>query len=166
MRALEFIRDHVTFKLPYDFSYQMKKPQAGILPKWFSNRGIILEKGQFDHSCSFWTMLILIFIPVKIILRHPLCDELFNNLIFSLIANVQPNRTLPCLVHATRLQNVQTRAVQQMETVLQDLELVALLRKFSQCCYIWKIDFLGTSGNSAPRWFLLVSFPADLLLWL
>ena len=28
MRALEFIRDHVTFKLPYDFSYQMKTPKA------------------------------------------------------------------------------------------------------------------------------------------
>ena len=26
MRALEFIRDHVIFKLPYDFSYQMKTP--------------------------------------------------------------------------------------------------------------------------------------------
>ena len=26
MRALEFIRDHVTFKLPYDFSYDMKTP--------------------------------------------------------------------------------------------------------------------------------------------
>ena len=26
MRALEFIRDHVTFKLPYDFSYHMKTP--------------------------------------------------------------------------------------------------------------------------------------------
>ena len=26
MRALEFIRDHVTFKLPYDFSLQMKTP--------------------------------------------------------------------------------------------------------------------------------------------
>jgi hypothetical protein len=26
MRALEFIRDHATFKLPYDFSYQMKNP--------------------------------------------------------------------------------------------------------------------------------------------
>ena len=26
MRVLEFIRDHVTFKLPYDFSYQMKTP--------------------------------------------------------------------------------------------------------------------------------------------
>ena len=26
MRAHEFIRDHVTFKLPYDFSYQMKTP--------------------------------------------------------------------------------------------------------------------------------------------
>ena len=26
MRALEFLRDHVTFKLPYDFSYHMKTP--------------------------------------------------------------------------------------------------------------------------------------------
>ena len=26
MRALEFMRDHVTFKLPYDFSYHMKTP--------------------------------------------------------------------------------------------------------------------------------------------
>ena len=26
MRALEVIRDHVTFKLPYDFSYHMKTP--------------------------------------------------------------------------------------------------------------------------------------------
>ena len=26
MRALEFIRNHVTFKLPYDFSYHMKTP--------------------------------------------------------------------------------------------------------------------------------------------
>ena len=26
MRALEFRRDHVTFKLPFDFSYQMKTP--------------------------------------------------------------------------------------------------------------------------------------------
>ena len=27
MKALEFIRDHVTFKLPYDFSYHMKTPR-------------------------------------------------------------------------------------------------------------------------------------------
>ena len=26
MTALEFIRDHVTFKLPFDFSYHMKTP--------------------------------------------------------------------------------------------------------------------------------------------
>ena len=26
MRELEFIRDYVTFKLPYDFSYYMKTP--------------------------------------------------------------------------------------------------------------------------------------------
>ena len=31
MRALEFIRDHVTFKLPYDFSYQMKTPYFLLL---------------------------------------------------------------------------------------------------------------------------------------
>ena len=30
MRALEFIRDHVTFKLPYDFSYQMKTPMVRV----------------------------------------------------------------------------------------------------------------------------------------
>ena len=29
---------------------------AGILPKWFSNRGIIFAKGQLDHSYTFWTM--------------------------------------------------------------------------------------------------------------
>ena len=28
LRAIEFIRDHVTFKLPYDFSYLMKIPMA------------------------------------------------------------------------------------------------------------------------------------------
>ena len=31
MRALEFIRDHVTFKLPYDFSYHMKTPHVTYL---------------------------------------------------------------------------------------------------------------------------------------
>ena len=31
MRALEFIRDHVTFKLPYDFSYQMKTPKYYVV---------------------------------------------------------------------------------------------------------------------------------------
>ena len=31
MRALEFIRDHVTFKLPYDFSYKMKNPKMTIV---------------------------------------------------------------------------------------------------------------------------------------
>ena len=35
MRALEFIRDHVTFKLPYDFSYQMKTPQVHLRKNGF-----------------------------------------------------------------------------------------------------------------------------------
>ena len=30
MRALEFIRDHVTFKLPYVFSYHMKTPNESF----------------------------------------------------------------------------------------------------------------------------------------
>ena len=29
-RALEFARDHVTFKLSYDFSYQMKTPMSSL----------------------------------------------------------------------------------------------------------------------------------------
>ena len=44
----------------------------GILPKWFANWGIIWAKGQLDHSYTFWTMPILIFSPVQIIMRHPL----------------------------------------------------------------------------------------------
>ena len=35
MRAFEFIRDHVTFKLPYDFSYHMKTPQVSNKYAWF-----------------------------------------------------------------------------------------------------------------------------------
>ena len=31
MRALEFIRDHVLFKLLYDFSYHMKTPFTRII---------------------------------------------------------------------------------------------------------------------------------------
>ena len=30
--------------------------QTGILPKWFSCWGIILAKGQLDHSNTLWTM--------------------------------------------------------------------------------------------------------------
>ena len=41
MRALEFIRDHVTFKLPYDFSHQMKKPQYEALKKLFVEESFI-----------------------------------------------------------------------------------------------------------------------------
>jgi hypothetical protein len=33
MRAFEFIRDHVTFKLPYDFSYHMKNPKIIFIDK-------------------------------------------------------------------------------------------------------------------------------------
>ena len=40
--------------------------------KWFSDWGIILPKGQLDHSYTYWTMPILIFSPVQIIMGHPL----------------------------------------------------------------------------------------------
>ena len=48
--------------------------QVGILPEWFSNQGIILAKGQLDHSNGFWTsMLILIFSLGANVGHHPLC---------------------------------------------------------------------------------------------
>ena len=55
MRALEFIRDHVTFKLPYDFCYHMKTPNMiksqpfidpkiyHILQAWHSHDSTIFE---------------------------------------------------------------------------------------------------------------------------
>ena len=33
-RALEFVRDCVTFKLPYDFSYQMKTPLCRLVLRY------------------------------------------------------------------------------------------------------------------------------------
>ena len=46
--------------------------QADILPNWLSHEGIILGKGQLNHSYTFWTMLIWIFRIVWIIRDHPL----------------------------------------------------------------------------------------------
>ena len=42
--------------------------QADILRKWLS----LLAKGQLNHSYSFWTMPILLFSLVYLILKHPL----------------------------------------------------------------------------------------------
>ena len=78
-----------------------------------------------DFFCKF---LVLEFVK--------LCEDLFTNLIFFFVANVQPNLTILCMVHATQLQNVHQRVGQQMETVQQDLALAVLLRKFSQRCYL------------------------------
>ena len=78
-----------------------------------------------DFFCKF---LVLEFVK--------LCEDLFTNLIFFFVANVQPNLTILCMVHATQLQNVHQRVGQQTETVQQDLELAVLLRKFSHCCYL------------------------------
>ena len=41
------------------------------MPKWSPDYWIILAKYQLCHSYTFWTMHILIFSPVQIIMRHP-----------------------------------------------------------------------------------------------
>ena len=54
MTALEFIWDHVFFKLPYDFSYHMKTPQFSNKYAWF---GMISGKapgGGYFISLSSW----------------------------------------------------------------------------------------------------------------
>ena len=51
MRALEFIRDHVTFKLPYHYSYQMKTPINRV------NQGIpvlCFLAGSVDSVLALW----------------------------------------------------------------------------------------------------------------
>ena len=48
-------------------------------PSWYFAK-MILQSGydfgkmQLDHSYTFWTMPILIFSPVQIIMRHPLVE--------------------------------------------------------------------------------------------
>ena len=45
--------------------------QAVLFPKWFSKKRIILSKGQFDHSYTFWTMPVRIFSPGATFGNHP-----------------------------------------------------------------------------------------------
>ena len=46
--------------------------QSDILPNWLPHGGIILAKGQLNHSYTIWTVSILIFSPVANLLPHPL----------------------------------------------------------------------------------------------
>ena len=55
MRALEFIRDHVTFKLPYDFSYQMKNPKE-LLPSQY----IIYQDQIFSRREKLTRIIIIL----------------------------------------------------------------------------------------------------------
>ena len=67
IRAIEFIRDHVTFKLPYDFNYHMKTPLLILSSRpeslWFCSHllcsvqcilviAICVSKWK-DHGISF-----------------------------------------------------------------------------------------------------------------
>ena len=57
MRALEFIRDHVTFKLPYDSSYHMKTPYVFILSNAENSITVFLfltrkTNLEYIHSCK------------------------------------------------------------------------------------------------------------------
>ena len=65
--------------------------------------GIILAKGQLDHSYTFWTMPIMIFSPVANLMHHPLeCagQNLFRkSVLISLIQNYWMNWVhLDCLM--------------------------------------------------------------------
>ena len=58
--------------------------------KMILQSGIILAKEQLDHSYTFWTMPILIFSPVQIIMGHPLvvdCLFLFLSSFLLLLDN-------------------------------------------------------------------------------
>ena len=46
--------------------------KAVLLPNWSLDWRIILAKYQLGHQYTFWTLPILIFSPVQIIMRHPL----------------------------------------------------------------------------------------------
>ena len=54
--------------------------QAVLLPKWSPEWRITLAKNHLGHSYTFWTMPILIFSQVQIIIRHPL-SFLFQRII-------------------------------------------------------------------------------------
>ena len=83
MRALEFIRDHVTFKLPYDFSYHMKNP------KYFEF--LIQSLKVYFSEIHFWNPLRTLTSPFLKILQKKIVTSLSKKnknarLIFAFIA--------------------------------------------------------------------------------
>ena len=73
MRALEFIKDHVNFKLPYDFSYQMKTPQNQIycaINYLFSR-----EKGRNTEGSRLMQILLLRFLKIILKLFNHFADK-------------------------------------------------------------------------------------------
>ena len=62
MRALEFIRDHVTFKLPYDFSYHMKTPKMSF--QLHLNTHIIYKEYKSEFKQTNWLLALLLQRPI------------------------------------------------------------------------------------------------------
>ena len=52
MRVLEFIRDHVTFKLSYDFSYQMKTPLGITVLSIKNMKKTTLKSSILQQNCK------------------------------------------------------------------------------------------------------------------
>ena len=80
MRALEFIRGHVTLKLPYDFSYQMKTPHYG--DHYFGN--FICKKKWalfFLKWGTNWTQLFLHLAPISGSYSSDFAYQLYPSLI-------------------------------------------------------------------------------------
>ena len=65
--------------------------------------GIILAKEQLDHSYTFWTMPILIFCPVQIIMGHPLDSRKIEVRLISYSNMGQQNLILTRIIRLTLL---------------------------------------------------------------
>ena len=57
MRALEFIKDHVTFKLPYDFSYQMKTRKFAYEIQLLLIKALLKGKSEVMYDLRWHSIL-------------------------------------------------------------------------------------------------------------
>ena len=101
--------------------------QAGNSPKGFSNWGIILAKGQFDHSYTFWTMPILIFSLGANFGHHPLVYILLEYITVDICRFVLERWLI----------TIRTRAKWSKITIISDF---SGLRKF--VCFVLFVCFI------------------------
>ena len=164
MRALEFIRDYVTFKLPYDFSYQMKTPRnrnrgmaaamTTAAPPSKANQMVFAKTLQELMIFEYAMMFIGLIFNILIIIFATVATFLVFSLLLSSVESKAFEFGVLRLVGLTKLGMVGMILTQAAMFVLPAI-ILAFILSFPMMFVIYNIllaNDLGYSPSLVPTW--------------